>query len=90
MNFQYIYSKCSKISYTKVSDKMAYANSADLDQTVHEGAAWSGSTVFANSTKHFKKQMHKKQNFRQNKCGRKCLKFCDIYLKGSTVTDFWL
>ena len=24
--------KCPKISYTKVSDKMAYANSADLDK----------------------------------------------------------
>ena len=30
------YGKCLKISYTKVSDKMAYANSANPDQT--EGA----------------------------------------------------
>ena len=27
------YSKCPKISYTKVSDKMTYANSVDPDQT---------------------------------------------------------
>ena len=27
-----------KISHTKVSDKMAYANSADPDQTAPEGA----------------------------------------------------
>ena len=27
------YGKCSKISYTSFSEKMAYANSADLDQT---------------------------------------------------------
>ena len=27
------HSKCSKISYTKVCDKMAYANSEDQDQT---------------------------------------------------------
>ena len=26
------YSKCPKISYTKMSDKMAYTNSADQDQ----------------------------------------------------------
>ena len=32
------YSKCPKILYTKVSDKMAYANSADPDQTAPEGA----------------------------------------------------
>ena len=34
------YSKCKypKILYTKVSDKTAYANSADLDQTAPEGA----------------------------------------------------
>ena len=27
------YGRCPKISYTKVSDKMAYANSANPDQT---------------------------------------------------------
>ena len=27
------YSKCPKISYTEVSDKIAYANSVDPDQT---------------------------------------------------------
>ena len=32
------YGKCSKISNTKVSDKMIYANSADPDQTAPEGA----------------------------------------------------
>ena len=32
------YSKCPKISNTKVSDKMAYANSTDPDQTAPEGA----------------------------------------------------
>ena len=32
------YGKCPKISYTKVSDKMAYANSADPDQTAPSGA----------------------------------------------------
>ena len=33
--------------YTKLSDKMAYANSADPDQTAPKGAVWSGSTLFA-------------------------------------------
>ena len=32
------YGKCPKISNTKVSDKMPYANSADPDQTAPEGA----------------------------------------------------
>ena len=34
----YSYGKCPKISYTKVSDRMAFANSADTDQTAPEGA----------------------------------------------------
>ena len=33
------YDKCLKMSNTKVSDKMTYANSADPDQTAPEGAA---------------------------------------------------
>ena len=37
-----------KFYYTKVADKMAYANSADADQTAPSGAVWSGSTLFAN------------------------------------------
>ena len=41
------YGKCPKILYTKVSDKMAYVNSADPDQTAPMGAVWSGSTLFA-------------------------------------------
>ena len=41
------YRKCPKISYTKVPNKMACANSADPDQTAPEGAVWSGSTLFA-------------------------------------------
>ena len=41
------YGKCPKILYTKVSDKMAYANSLDPEQTAPEGAVWSGSTLFA-------------------------------------------
>ena len=33
--------------YTKVSDKMVYANSVDPDQTTTEGAVWSEPTMFA-------------------------------------------
>ena len=44
---------------------MAYANSADPDQTTPEEAVWLGSTV-CHSTRYFKKQMHKKQNLAQN------------------------
>ena len=32
------YSKCPKISYTKCSDKIVYANSVDPNQTAPEGA----------------------------------------------------
>ena len=39
------YNKCPKISNTKVSEKMTYANSADPDQTAPKGAVWSGSTL---------------------------------------------
>ena len=31
----------------KISDKMAYAKSADPDQTAPEGAVWSGFALFA-------------------------------------------
>ena len=36
-----------KISYSKVSDKMANADSVDPDQTAPSAAVWSGSTLFA-------------------------------------------
>ena len=42
--FVHEYDKSTKVSYTKVSDKTAYANSADPDQTAP--GVWSGSTVF--------------------------------------------
>ena len=35
------------MSYIKVADQMAYVNSADPDQTAHEGAVWSGAALFA-------------------------------------------
>ena len=40
------YSKCPKNSNIKGFDKMAYANSADPDQTAPQKAVWSGSTLF--------------------------------------------
>ena len=45
----------------KVADKMAYAKSADPDQT--EGAVWSGSILFAIPKVFIE---HKKQNLGQN------------------------
>ena len=42
------YVKCPKISHTKVSDKMAYANSTDSDQTAPEVSIL--------------RKLHKKQN----------------------------
>ena len=37
----------------KFSDRYAWANSADPDQTVPRGAVWSGSTLFAISSASF-------------------------------------
>ena len=37
-----MYDKCPKILYTKVANKMAYANSADHDQTAPERTIWLG------------------------------------------------
>ena len=37
----------AEVLYTKVSDKMTYAYSANPDQTTPEGAVWSVSTLFA-------------------------------------------
>ena len=43
----YKYRKCPKISYIKVSDKMACVYSVDPDQTASEGAFWPGLTLHA-------------------------------------------
>ena len=37
-----MYGKCPRILYTKVSDKTAYVNSVDPDQTAPEGASDQG------------------------------------------------
>ena len=59
---------------------MAYANSADPDQTAPEGAVWSGSTLFAFAAKYVKKKVYKKQNLGKGSMEYlKYLKFYDIY-----------
>ena len=63
----YCYGKCPKISYTKVSDKIA--NSIDPDQIA------SLDCLSFQSTKHFKKQLHKKAKFGRQKYGIMTLKF---------------
>ena len=55
----------SKILYTKVSDRMAYANSADLDQTAPEEAVSSDSTLFAIPLTILRNSCIKKQNLGQ-------------------------
>ena len=58
---KYPYCKCPNISNTtKVSDRMAYANSADPDQTEQSDQH----LHFRHSTKYFTKQLHKKAKFR--------------------------
>ena len=56
------YSKCPKISNTKVSDKMTYANSAVLYQRSSLIRVY----TVCHSTMYFQKQLHKKQNLGQN------------------------
>ena len=71
----------SKISFTKVSDKMAYANNVDIDQTVLSKTDWSGSplfTILLILLGYFKKQLHKKQALDQ-KVWNKVFKILDIY-----------
>ena len=46
-HWHFSYSKCPKVLYTKVADKILYANSIDPDQTAPKGAVWSGSILFA-------------------------------------------
>ena len=61
------YGKCPKISNTKVSDIIAYANSADPDQTAPEGAVWSGSSLFAIPLSSWRKKcIMKKQTLGKN------------------------
>ena len=59
-----VYGKCPKISYTKVSDKIAYTNTVDPDQTAPNGAVWSGSTLFVIPLSILRK-LHKKQKLGQ-------------------------
>ena len=69
-------SKCPKISYTLVSDKIAYANSADPDQTAPEGAVCSGFTLFAIPLSILrKKKTVQKAKIRPKRYGKKCSKF---------------
>ena len=56
------YSKCPKNSNIKGFDKMAYANSADPDQTAPEGVY-----TVCHSSKYFQKQLYKKQNLDQTR-----------------------
>ena len=58
------YAKCPQISYTKVSDEIAYSYSADPDQTAPRSSLIRVYTV-CHSNKYFKKQLHKKQNLGQ-------------------------
>ena len=69
------YDKCPKIMYTKVTDKLAYANSADLDQSAPKGAVWSGSTLFAISLIIISNKCIIKSKIEAKKYGIKCLKF---------------
>ena len=56
----FTYGKFPKISYTKVSDKMTCANSADSDQTAPE--VWSGSALFAIPLSSLRKNYVKSKN----------------------------
>ena len=57
---QDIYGICPQIFYTKISDKIAYANSANPDQEHSDQGLHC--LPFYYFTEYFKKQLHKKQN----------------------------
>ena len=68
-----VYSKCPKISNTKISDKMPYANSADPDQTAPERTVLSASSLFTIPLSIFKRRMHKKKRNLSKKVWNKML-----------------
>ena len=55
------------ICHTKVSDKKAFANNVDSDQTAPEGEVWSESTLFAIPQKYFITKLHKKSKIKAKK-----------------------
>ena len=54
-----IYGKCPKILYGKVSDKMAYANSVDPDQTAQQQSDLGLYCLQFHYVNNFKKQLLK-------------------------------
>ena len=79
-----------QISYTKLSEKIAYLNSAYSNQTV---PGLLRVYTVSNSTKYFKKKMHKKQNLGQPCKEYKVFKFWGhlwyiICISPKNYTDF--
>ena len=66
------YHKCPKISDTRVSDKMVYANNADPDWECSFKSSLIRVFFVYHSAKYFMKQLHKKAKFRPKKYGLKC------------------
>ena len=83
---------CSKVSYTKVADEMAYANSADPD-AFRSSLTWVCTVCMIRvytvcySTNYFKKQLHKKQKFRERMNGIKCSKLLPVKMIRSVCTE---
>ena len=71
------YGNCPKILYTVVSDKMAYANNVDPDQTARSSLI--RVYTVCHSTLYFKKQLPKKQNLGQKNVWNKVLEIL-VYL----------
>ena len=63
------------IFYWKVSDKTAYANSAEADQTACDQEVWSGSTLFAIPLSILRNTCTKIKILSKNKYRIKSLKF---------------
>ena len=61
------------VNVLKVSNKMAYSNSAAPDETAPSSLIMSYSVC--HSTKCFKKQQHKKQNLSKKKKKKKCMEY---------------
>ena len=80
-----LYSKCPKILYTKISDRMAFANGVEDPHQSDQGLHYFAISLCILRNIYY--LLHKKQNLDQKKYGIKCSKFLDIYLIWFTSSE---
>ena len=73
--------------FSKVSDKIAYANNVDPDQTAPSGSTLIRVYTVCHSFKYFKKQLHESKNLAKKKKKKKKKKYVQIF---RTFTIFYI